>query len=584
MRRSTPALFAAFFLGPVLLLLNINAALRLTSPKRLVRSICIIFSAAAFVTLFCMAVFYVCHTHYLMSGEALQMPMGTSFALSGFLVGVTFGVLFRRVAFLEGLWATALVGLFYLPFRFRVHTLFSFGTIPAYFGAILFTLFLLLLLGLTLGGAFGYLLFGEGRYRTLFGYEALLGRRFLLAKRTSNVISVITYITIFAVATGCASMIVVMSIMNGFSTDIKTKILGANAHLLVFKYGKSFSEYETVVQRTEAIENVKEATPFVLEEVMISSGDGIKGGLLKGIPSTVFEEKGALGKYIVTGRRDFSFTPESNLKGNDELEILPGIVIGTEMAKALHISLGDAVNVISPLGDLGPQGPVPKTKAFRVSALFYSGMYEYDSSFAYIALSEAQHFFGLKNSVQGVEFRLRNIDETETTSRKVLNVLGGYPYYTRDWMQMNRNIFSALKIEKIAMFLILVALVCMASLLILVALIMVVIEKGRDIAILKSIGMSDVSVAKIFVTYGVIIGSVGAFLGLILGVFLCSVVKSLGIGLDPSVHYISEIPVRMDFFEIGAVLASALTVSFLATLPPSLFAARQNPVDGLRYD
>jgi lipoprotein-releasing system permease protein len=211
-------------------------------------------------------------------------------------------------------------------------------------------------------------------------------------------------------------------------------------------------------------------------------------------------------------------------------------------------------------------------------------MYEYDSKFVYVSLASAQEFFGMDKNITGIEYKLNDIEQTQPVARRIQEMVGSYPYYTKDWMQMNRNLFSALKLEKIAMFIILMALIFMASLLILVALIMVVIEKGKEIAILKSMGATDTSVMKIFVTYGLIIGGFGAGLGLILGVSLCGLIQIFGIGLDPEVYYITRIPVLIDPVEVLMVAIGAIAISFFATIPPSLFAARLKPVEGLRYE
>ncbi|MES2504150.1 MAG: FtsX-like permease family protein [Myxococcota bacterium] len=422
--------------------------------------------------------------------------------------------------------------------------------------------------GALLGGgvfaAFVYLFCGEGRFNPSFAYEGLMARRFLMAKRSHKAVSIITLISILAVMGACAGMVVVMSVMNGFSGDFRDKILGSNPHVMLMRYGHEFSDYEMVTQKTKALPGVLSARPFILGEGMLSSKYNMSGVVLKGI----LEPDADLQKSIKEGKWDF--------EGGQ------GIVIGLEMAKNLKVFLGDAVSLVSPLGELGPTGLLPKTKTFRVSALFNTGMYEYDSKFAYVSLKSAQSLFGLGDAVTGVEYKIANPELANVVSDAIDRILGGYPFYARDWMEMNRPLFSALKLEKIAMFIILMTLMAMASLLILVTLIMVVLEKGKEIAILKSMGATDVSIMKIFVAYGLTIGSIGTALGLAIGLGLCAILQYFGIGLDAEVYYISQIPVRVDGFEVLYVTLGALVVSFLATVPPAWFAARLKPVDGLR--
>jgi lipoprotein-releasing system permease protein len=263
---------------------------------------------------------------------------------------------------------------------------------------------------------------------------------------------------------------------------------------------------------------------------------------------------------------------------------MPGVVIGVEMAKNLKVFVGDVLNVVSPLGDLGPTGPVPKARAFRVAATFYSGMYEYDSKFIYIDLRESQDFLTLKGSVTGVEYRLNDIDDVQNVAKNIMGVIGGYPYRTKDWMEMNRNLFSALKLEKIAMFIILNFIVIVASFLIAAVVIVFVIEKSKEISILKTMGASDTSIMKIFVTYGITVGGVGTLVGIGFGVGICKVIETFGIGMDPDVYYISNLPVKVEGFEVFLVGVAALGLSYLATIYPALLAARLKPVEGLRYE
>ncbi len=565
--------------------------------------------ASLFVMVVVVVAFLLSRTISLLRGDALQAVLALACLASGLIAGIGMAARLRRVAFVESLWVGAIV--MWLPTlrAMQAAELLGFGTATAYFAAVLFAGGLILLLALTLGGALGYLFFGDGRASFTFSFESFIGRRFLMAKRGSHVVSLITVISIFAVMVGTGGMIVVMSVMNGFSSDLRSKIMGTNAHLLILKYGNDYSDYPKIIRQLDKIPDIVGKTPFVLNEVMVSSQDNLSGAVIKGIDSDTVGQVTTLPQTIIEGDLKYLQHPEQMVslhkndikpskdgpyhselgklgKAEDENAkiVLPGIIVGQEMAKSLRVFLGDVVNVVSPVGELGPTGPIPKARAFRVAGIFHTGMYEYDAKFSYIALSEAQSFFNLKKSITGIECRVNDFEQTPSIARAVRDAIGGYPYYTKDWMQMNSSIFSALKLEKIAMFIILTTLIFMASLLILVTLIIVVIEKGKEIAILKSMGATDASVMKIFVTYGLSVGGVGAFLGLCLGLTLCFLIKVFGIGLDSQVYYISSLPVKIDSFEVILVVSSAVIVSFLATVPPSLFAARLRPVEGLRYE
>ncbi len=420
------------------------------------------------------------------------------------------------------------------------------------------------LIGLGILGAIGYLFLGEGRFNASFVYESFMAKRFMMAKRSHKAVSIITFISVFAVMASTAGMVIVMSVMNGFSSDFRDKILGSNPHVMLMQFGREFSNYPEVIDKTQRLSGVVSAAPFILGEGMLSSKVNMTGAVFKGIAKPDFD----LSKSLEEGSWEGLNTG--------------GIIIGIEMAKNLKVFVGDSVNMVSPMGELGPMGMLPKTRAFRIAGLFNTGMYEYDSKFAYVSLRSAQRLFGLGEGVSGIEYKISNPEFASKVSDEIEHILGGYPFHTRDWMEMNRPLFSALKLEKIAMFIILMTLLSMASLLILVTLIMVVLEKGKEIAILKSMGATHVSVMKIFVTYGLMIGSIGTALGLLLGLVICGLLARFGIGLDAQIYYISQIPVRIDALEVSYVVLGALAVSFLATIPPALFAARLKPVEGLR--
>lgn len=508
------------------------------------------------------------------SNEAFLLRCLSFITIAGFLVGLLLSKINCKIAFFESSWTTFLFITLGLLLSDWADSFFSYGTSSTYFLALILTSTGLLWLFLIFGGSLGYLMLGEGRLNISFFYEKFIGMRFLMTKQSSKVVSLITVISVLAVTIACAGMIVVMGVMNGFTDDFKTKVLGANAHLMVLKYSQDFNEYDNVITQTKSITGIISATPFVIKEGMVSSDRNLSGAVITGMRLSDLKETERI-EYF--DEQAVSYLENAN-------DNTAGVILGKEMALSLQVIAGDTVNLISPIGDIGPTGPIPKAKPFRVMGTFNSGMYDFDSKFAYIKLTDAQEFFNLKNNVTGIEYRVNDIDRTRTIAKKVEEAIGGYPFYARDWMQMNRNIFSALQLEKIAMIIILGTLVFMASLLILVTLIMVVMEKGKEIAILKSMGATDVSIMKIFVVYGLFIGGLGALLGGTLGTLCCFLIEKVGISLDAEVYYFSSLPVKIYQGEIITVILSAILISFLATLPPSLFAAKIKPVEGLRYE
>lgn len=412
-------------------------------------------------------------------------------------------------------------------------------------------------------------------------YELFIGLRYLKAKRKQTFVSLITLISIAGVTVGVTALIVVLAVMNGFKEDLRDKIIGVTSHVVVSRFDGNIPNYLKVSAKVEQVHGVVAATPFIYTQAMIKSRQGISGAVLRGIDPETAGKVINLAKNMRSGSLQ-ELAAEEKPGGT---RATPGIILGNELARNLGVSRGEPLTVISPLGRLTPLGQVPRSQTFRVAGIFDSGMYEYDSTIAYVSLWAAQRFLGIGNRATGIEVRVEDIYEADHVARDIGKALGGYPYWSRDWMRMNKNLFSALKLEKIVMFIILTLIILVAAFNIIGTLIMVVMEKTRDIAILKSMGATRRSIMKIFMIEGVIIGLVGTLLGLLGGYTLCKLLATYQfIELPRDVYYISTLPVRMDPLDVTLIALAAMIISLVATVYPAWQASRLDPVEAIRYE
>jgi lipoprotein-releasing system permease protein len=406
--------------------------------------------------------------------------------------------------------------------------------------------------------------------------EYFIGLKYLLAKRKQTFISIITAISISGVAVGVMALIIVLAVMNGFEREVKDRILGATAHVHVTSLEGSVADPFALARRVDAMDGVIAASPYLFSQVMISSGTASTGAILRGVDIPTIGKVTRLPRDIRKGRlEDLAKKTASGL---------PGIILGKELAANLGVSPGDLVEILVPGGNITPMGAFPGIARFRVAGLSESGMYEYDSSFTYVSLEEAGRLMGMEGRATGVEVKVDDIYQAGRIATRIREELG-YPYWAKDWMQSNRNLFSALKLEKVVMFIILVLIVMVAAFNIISTLIMVVMDKTRDIAVLMTLGATRKMVRRIFALEGLLIGLAGTVAGSILGTLLCYLLRRYEfIRLPSDVYYISTLPVDLSPEILILVGASSILICFLATLYPSRQASLVDPAEAIRYE
>lgn len=418
-----------------------------------------------------------------------------------------------------------------------------------------------------------------GGARPFSRFEWMLAGRYLRSKRKETFISVITGFSFFGIMLGVATLIIVMAVMNGFRSELQSRILGINGHIIIQPVDGDLSDYDAVADRVAKVEGVEYAISLIEGQALVSSGIGGNGALVRGMSEKDINKITEISANIKQG----------TLEGFGEAE---GVAIGTRMARSLGLRAGDKITIITPEGDVTPFGTTPRVKAYPVLAIFEIGMSEYDSTFVFMPLKEAQLYFNAEGRVDVIEVFTDDPDSVGDMRLKIEEA-AQRPLFLTDWRQRNKTFFDALEVERNVMFLILSLIILIAALNIISGLTMLVKDKGKDIAILRTMGATSGSVLRIFFITGAVIGIVGTIAGFALGVVICLNVENIrqflsnlsGTTLfDPTLYFLSKLPAEIDPVETGKIVLMALGLSFLATLFPAWRAAKLDPVEALRYE
>ena len=411
-------------------------------------------------------------------------------------------------------------------------------------------------------------------------YELLVGLRYTRAKRRNHFISFISAISMAGIALGVAALIVVLSVMNGFQKELRTRILGVASHVQVSGANNQLADWQPVAKLALEDARVKAAAPFVNAQAMLAAGQAVRGSVVRGILPEREAQVAEIGAHMRAGRLDA-------LKAGEF-----GIVLGSELARALGVLTGDKVALIAPQGLVTPAGVIPRMKQFTVVGMFEVGMFEFDSGLALVHLADAQKLYQMGDAVSGVRLRLGDLFESRAVARELMGKLDR-DYFATDWTRSHANFFRAVEIEKRVMFIILLLIVAVAAFNIVSTLVMLVTDKQADIAILRTLGASPGSIVQIFMVQGALIGVIGTFAGLVLGVlvgFNVDIVvpfieNLLGFKfLAKDIYYISDLPTDVQLGDVTVIGVVSLVLSFIATLYPSWRASRVNPAEALRYE
>jgi lipoprotein-releasing system permease protein len=402
-------------------------------------------------------------------------------------------------------------------------------------------------------------------------YEWFISFRYLRARHKQRFISLISLISVAGITVGVMALIVVLAVYSGFTDGLRDQILGINSHIIVQQPGSSIRDYKSTREQILTVDGVIGATPYLYTQTLMSGASGGSGVILRGIDVESAKGVISLGKQMIRGSiHDLSQGPESRV---------PHVILGKNLAEELHVAVNDKVRLISSSGPLTPMGVIPKIKTCRVSGIFESGMYEYDSSLAYMTLTDVQAFLESGDVAHGIEVSVKEeeLNQADQVARRIADKIGT-DFIAKDWMSMNRNLFAAFKLEKIGMFICLTLIILVAALNIISALIMVVMEKEKDIAILKSMGATSRSIMKIFFFQGLVIAFSGTILGVTGGLSLCELLSRYKfIELPSNVYPMSTLPIKVLPMDVTIVAIAAIIITLAATIYPSWKASQVHP-------
>lgn len=406
-------------------------------------------------------------------------------------------------------------------------------------------------------------------------FEWFVGLRYLRAKHKHGFISLISLISVAGITVGVIALIVVLAVYSGFTDGLRDQILGVNSHIIVQRLGGSINNYQLVRDRIVTVKNVTGATPYLYAQTLLSSSSGGSGVVLRGMDPQTAEHVVGLAKQMLVGSiTDLDQNPDSRV---------PNIILGKNLATDLRVDVGDRVRLISPSGPLTPMGIIPKVKTCVISGIFETGMFEYDSTLAYMSIAHVQNFLGLEDVVHGIEVAVprKELNQADIIAGNIREALGP-GFVAKDWMMMNRNLFAAFKLEKIGMFIAMTLIILVAALNIISALVMVVMEKSKDIAILKSMGATSGSIMKIFFLQGLVIAIAGTLLGVCGGLGLCELLSRYQfIELPSNVYPMTTLPIKVLPVDVTIVACSSIIITLLATLYPSWKASTVQPAEVL---